>query len=133
MAGNRATNRERNSDECQNNSVRDEPAREVRHQSPSEDKSVQRTADDSDDLSNAIIERGVLRVRQTSGKDVSVQHRHQDYRDDSRYLGEQSIANGAEPMIAPRLVQWCCHGYLTVKGTAYSRSSQEKRITPPFP
>ena len=109
MAGDRAADRECHGHERQNDSVRDEAAREMTHQSPSEDKSVQRTADDSDDLSNAIIERGVLRVRQTSGKDVSVQHRHQDYRDDSRYLGEQSITNGAEPMIAPHLVHWCCH------------------------
>ena len=105
----------------------------MRHQSPGEQESEQRTADDSNYLSNAIIERGVLRVRETSGKDVLVRHRHQDDREYGGDLGEQSIANGAEPMIAPRRIRWCSHCYLTVKGTAYSRSSQEKRITPPFP
>jgi hypothetical protein len=74
-----------------------------------------------------------LRVRQATRKDVSIQHRHQDDGDYRGDLGEQSITNGAEPTIAPRRICWCCHGYLTVKGTAYSRSSHEKRIRPPLP
>jgi hypothetical protein len=36
-------------------------------------------------------------------------------------------------VIPPRRIHWCCHSYLTVKGTAYSRSSHEKRISPPLP
>ena len=133
MAGDRATNGERDRNKRQNNSVCNEAAREVTHQSPGEQESEQRPADDSDHLSNAIVERGVLRGRQTPHKDVSVQHRHQDYCDDGGYLGEQSITDGAEPVIAPRRISWCCHSYLTVKGIEYSRSSHEKRIRPPLP
>lgn len=104
MTGDRPTYRKRDGRERDDNSVSDLAARDVAHQSLREEKSVERATDDADYFSDSAIERRIIRVSETSNKDVSVQQHNHDDRDDRRDLGQQSVADGAEPAIAPRRI-----------------------------
>ena len=113
--------------------MRNKTRSEQRHHQPGENVGVKCSADDTNDLPRPQPECGVLGDRWMRRREVEPRLNDRDDREDRHEFREEPITNGAEPMIAPRLIRWCCHSYLTVKGTVYSRSSHEKRIRPPLP
>lgn len=133
MTCDRTTYGKRHSRHRDNEPVRNEVRRQTPHQCARKKKSVESAANYSNDSSHALAKRRVVIIAESFREDVTVHGNDCHDRGDGRDLGEQAVADGAEPPMSRRRRDRCGQGCLTVNGTEYSRSSQANRRTPPDP
>lgn len=86
MTSDRTANGECDSRERGDDSVGDEPGRDVTHQSLREEKRVESPTDDADYGSDTTVEQIVLIAREASREDILVQRGHHNDSGDGRDL-----------------------------------------------